>query len=137
MNDQRFTVYGDVTADKMVVGHDNHNVFYSGQASPAPGWTDPSRENPVFGIVTALPVEFAAVRAVLDDPRGPQTVTGDRALYVLGTLPSRDDERPHPVVLTLLGDTGNSAAAESCANLIRSFPTVDIVVMCGIACGVP
>jgi nucleoside phosphorylase len=96
-----------------------------------------SAPEPVFGIVTALPEEFAAVRVLLDDAGPPRTIAGDRALYVLGTMPSRDESHPHRVVLTLLGDTGNSAAAEACANLIRSFPSVDNVIMCGIACGVP
>jgi len=136
MGNQTFNIR-DVMAEQVVMG-DGNNVFGERRAS-----TERARESaglsaePVFGIVTALPEEFAAVRAVLDNPRGPQTVAGDRAQYVLGTLPSRDDDRPHEIVLTLLGDTGNSAAAESCANLIRSFPSVNTVVMCGIACGVP
>ncbi|MEJ3749551.1 hypothetical protein WEI85_40615 [Actinomycetes bacterium KLBMP 9797] len=134
MGDQNFTVNGPVTGRQVVFGNDN---VLGDSAASTGRERDGSSPGPVFGIVTALPEEFAAVRAVLDDAGQPRTVAGDRALYVLGTMPSRDDDRPHEVVLTLLGDTGNSAAAEACANLIRSFPSVDTVVMCGIACGVP
>src|SRR5690242_9368879 len=102
MANQNFRT-GDVTAQTVVYG--NHNHVSAGSPSTGPG---PHRR-PVFGIATALPEEFAAVRALLDDPGKPVTVDGDRALYVLGTLPSRDDARPHEVVLTLLGDTGNTA----------------------------
>jgi nucleoside phosphorylase len=132
MTEQQFNVSGSIHATHVGFGNDHH--FYGGSAvNERPG----TRPAPVFGIVTALPEEFAAVRAVLDDAAPPHTVAEDRARYVLGTLPSADGDSPHTVVLTLLGDTGNNAAAESCANLIRSFPTVDTVVMCGIACGVP
>ncbi|WP_377747908.1 5'-methylthioadenosine/S-adenosylhomocysteine nucleosidase family protein [Couchioplanes azureus] len=110
----------------------NHNRL----SLPAASAESAGHAQPVFGIVTALPEEFAAASVLLDDARSPSTIAGDRAQYVLGTMPSRDEQRPHEVVLTL-GDTGNTAAAESCANLIRSFPSVDTVIMCGIACGVP
>jgi nucleoside phosphorylase len=138
MSSQNFTFLGDVRADQIING--NHNTISGDRRSsaPEPEWDGPEvAPPPVFGIVTALPEEFAAVRALLDDPRGPHTVASDRALYVRGRMPSREATSPHEVVLTLLGDTGNTAAAEACANLIRSFPSVDTVLMCGIACGVP
>jgi nucleoside phosphorylase len=91
---------------------------------------------PVFGIITALPEEFAAMRALIDGPER-VNIPGDRADYVLGTAPSLDPARPHRVVVSLLGATGNSAAAESCANLIRSFESVSCVLMVGIAAGIP
>jgi nucleoside phosphorylase len=91
---------------------------------------------PTFGVVTALPEEFAAVHMLLDEPTR-QLVDGDRADYVIGTMPSLVPGWPHVVVLTLLGDTANDPAAESCANLIRSFRSVDQIVMVGIAAGVP
>jgi len=92
--------------------------------------------SPEFGIVTALPEEFAAMRELIDDPE-PVTVAGDVNDYVAGTVPSPDRDRPHGVVLTLLGETGNDAAAAACANLLRSFPSVRYVLMSGIAAGVP
>jgi nucleoside phosphorylase len=98
--------------------------------SPAP------RPEPTFGIVTALPEEFAAARFML---AGEQRVNvrGDRANYFVGTLPSTVPDEPHVVVVTLLGETANNAAADGCANLIRSFGTVNCVLMSGIAAGVP
>ena len=131
MNNQTFTFNGSVRARQMVVGNDN---IVHGSAAGEPVDDHPG---PVFGIVTALPEEFTAVLALLDDEGEVETVAGDRAHYVRGTLPSHDAGRCHEVVVTLLGDTGNAAAAEACANLIRSFPSVGVVVMCGIACGVP
>ncbi|MEV6492007.1 hypothetical protein AB0M20_25825 [Actinoplanes sp. NPDC051633] len=131
MHDQTFTINGQVSAKIVSIGNGNHLSL------PAASADSVDHARPVFGIVTALPEEFAAASVLLDDARSPSTIGGDRAQYVLGAMPSRDEQRPHEVVLTLLGETGNTAAAESCANLIRSFPSVDTVIMCGIACGVP
>ncbi|MFL6117866.1 MAG: CATRA conflict system CASPASE/TPR repeat-associated protein [Catenulispora sp.] len=91
---------------------------------------------PTIGVVTAMPVEFAAVHRLLADAtRSP--VPHDRADYFVGTMPSLDSESPHRVVLTMLGKTANDAAAEACANLIRSFGSVRQILMVGVAAGVP
>ena len=91
---------------------------------------------PVFGILTALPEEFAAMRSFIDDPRR-ANVEGDRADYLIGTMPSADPRLPHAVALTMLGETGNDAAASACTNLLRSYPSVHCLLMAGIAAGVP
>src|ERR1022692_1303994 len=91
---------------------------------------------PVFGILTALPEEFAAMRSFIDDPRR-ANVEGDRADYLIGTLPSGDRGRAHTVALTILGETGNDAAASACTNLLRSYRSVRCVLMAGIAAGIP
>jgi nucleoside phosphorylase len=96
----------------------------------------PALPAPAFGIITALPEEFVAMRALIDNPQR-LSVAGDRADYVLGTMPSQNPRQPHQVVLTLLGETGNDAASSGCANLIRSFGSVRCVLMTGIAAGVP
>lgn len=93
-------------------------------------------QGPTVGLVTAIPEEFVAMRALLDDT-AETYVSGDLAAYALGTLPSREERRPHNVALTLLGATASSAAANGCANLVRSFPSVEVVIMVGIAAGVP
>lgn len=93
-------------------------------------------ETPTFGIVTAMPEELAAVRAVLDGERR-RLVPDDRASYFLGEMPSALPDAPHTVVVTMLGETGTNAAADGCANLVRSFGSVDCVLMVGIAAGVP
>lgn len=96
----------------------------------------PSRPAPAFGIVTALPEEFTALASFLGSPRR-GSVGGDRASYVLGTMPGPDRGRAHSVVLTMLGDTGNDAAVSGCTNLLRSYPSVGCLLMAGIAAGIP
>lgn len=76
------------------------------------------------------------MRALLNDS-AETYVADDPAVYVLGTLPSREEELPHGAALTLLGATATNAAANGCANLVRSFPSIVIVIMVGIAAGVP
>jgi nucleoside phosphorylase len=136
VGEQKFIVNGDIHG-RVAMG--NRNILYGDQ----PGQPERSGRRssdplgPTIGIVTALPEEFAAMQAFIEDADGPRTVAKDRAVYFLGTLPSRDSYQPHGVVLTLLRDTGNTAAAEACANLSRSYPSIGTVIMCGIACGVP
>jgi len=91
---------------------------------------------PIFGILTALPEEFAAMRSFVDDPQR-ANVEGDRADYLIGTMPSADRGSAHTVVLTILGETGNDAAAGACTNLLRSYRSVRCLLMAGIAAGVP
>ncbi|GAA4446161.1 5'-methylthioadenosine/S-adenosylhomocysteine nucleosidase family protein [Phytohabitans houttuyneae] len=91
---------------------------------------------PTIGIVTALPEEFAAMEALLDGAAA-VAVDDDRAPYIAGELPSLVPGRPHQVALTIIGDAGNDAAATACTNLARTFRSTNIVVMVGIAAGVP
>ena len=76
------------------------------------------------------------MRMLLDEPT-PMRTMGDRADYLVGTLPSLDARLDHTVVLTLTADTGTHATADSCKSLITSFPSVNVVIMVGIAAGVP
>jgi nucleoside phosphorylase len=91
---------------------------------------------PIFGILTALPEEFAAMRSFIDGPQR-ANVEGDRADYLIGTMPSADPGGTHPVALTILSETGNDAAASACTNLLRSYRSVRCLLMAGIAAGVP
>jgi nucleoside phosphorylase len=103
---------------------------YVRRAAAGPG------TRPTIGLVTVLPEEFAAMDLLLDDAAdGP--VARDRAVYRRGRLPSADPARPHEVVLTMLTETGTDAAAHGEAHLVRSFPSVDQLIMVGIAAGVP
>jgi nucleoside phosphorylase len=96
-----------------------------------------SSERPTIGIMTALPVEHAAVAYVVDGFRSvPSPDPADRADYMIGTLPSLDPARPHRIVATSLVVDGGVSAANACANLQRTWGLSEIV-MCGIACGVP
>lgn len=95
-----------------------------------------SSASPTFGILTALPEEFAAMRLLVDRPRQ-DNIHGDRADYLIATLPSADTNKPHTVALTLLSESGNDAAASACTNMLRSYGSVRCLLMVGIAAGVP
>jgi nucleoside phosphorylase len=92
---------------------------------------------PTIGIVTAIPEEFAAVEAVIDNHAREFIDDDERSTYIAGTMPSARPGLPHPVVVTLMTRAGNDIAATSTTNLMRSYPTVGLIVMCGIAAGIP
>jgi nucleoside phosphorylase len=90
-----------------------------------------------IGIVTALAKEFAAVKVLLQNQRDhfvPGKGAGRR--YVLGEIPAPNGGM-HTVALALLSDTGNNQAAARAAMLLEHFPTVDNIIMTGIAGAVP
>jgi nucleoside phosphorylase len=88
------------------------------------------------GVVTALPWECAAARLFVDDLRG-LSVLGDPNHYGSGWMPSKDPSRPHRVVVALQAQDGTRNAAALCSDMARSFPELQVFVMCGIAGGVP
>jgi nucleoside phosphorylase len=101
---------------------------------PNMGYTDCT-----MGIITALPEEFAAMRAMLDSAVS-RRAAADPNTYVVGTIPTFRDGQPHGahrVALTELKRAGIESAATAATNLLRSFPGVRLVLMVGIACGVP
>ena len=111
--------------------------------APTPGWGEsspPGEDDPwsdvTIGIITALPVEAAAMVALMG-----RTVTAriadDRGEYRVGHLESADARRPHRVVLATMADDNNRNAATTCANMVRSFPRLRSVIMTGVAGGVP
>lgn len=114
----------------------DHAVGTVHAAAPAGPGAGADEGGPTVGIVAALPEEHVPMEAMIAGARR-SDVPDDRAAYRLGTVASVDPARPHPVVLTLSGDTGNASAADACTNLVRSFPSVGYVLMVGIAAGVP
>jgi nucleoside phosphorylase len=87
-----------------------------------------------IAIMTSQPVETAAVSGILestqrisfrDDPNG----------YLLGHLPSSVPGRRHSVVLAASSREDISAPLTSLAKLLRSFPGIRTVILCGIAGG--
>jgi nucleoside phosphorylase len=88
------------------------------------------------GIVTALAVEFAAIRSIVDGPAR-VLVPNDPNHYFVGTMPSLDPQRPHSLAMALLPRDNNKNAATVCADLLRSFPSIESVIMCGVAGGIP
>ncbi|MGN9911762.1 CATRA conflict system CASPASE/TPR repeat-associated protein [Phytohabitans sp. LJ34] len=114
--------YLESTRERVAV----HNVRSALAATPAP----------TIGLVTALPVEFAAVRQTITDPEV-RVIDGDYATYVLGTMPSADPDNPHQVALTLLGGTANPAAAAGVTGMFGGFASINQVVLVGVAAGIP
>jgi len=88
-----------------------------------------------FGVVTALPLEFAAMKEMFEES-DTREIDGDPNMYVIGVIPALTGGR-HLVVLTMLNEIGNNTAASAATNLIRSFQNVEEVLMVGIAGGIP
>lgn len=88
------------------------------------------------GIVSALWIEAAAMRLLIDDP-ALVAKRHDPNQYVEGWLPSADPNQPHRVVLALLPEDGTRNASAVTTDLFRSYPELECVVMCGIAAGIP
>jgi nucleoside phosphorylase len=80
------------------------------------------------GIVTALPKEFVAVKAMLDGPV-------DHDDYVLGEMPAKGGGT-HAVALLRSG-MGTTLAAARTAGLLAKLESIDAILMVGIAGGVP
>ncbi|MEU7302646.1 5'-methylthioadenosine/S-adenosylhomocysteine nucleosidase [Streptomyces sp. NPDC007206] len=89
-----------------------------------------------FGVVTALPLEFAPMQVMLDHWEKLRPIEDDPNVYVRGDIAAKNGKGLIPVILTLLPGTGNNRAAESATHLLRSFK-VDHLLMVGIAGGVP
>lgn len=99
-------------------------------------WMSADPSDVTIGIITALPVEYAAVRVLLIDPAG-HHVPGDANSYDVARLPSAEPGLPHRVALLMLPQDGTRTAAAACTDAARSFPGMRCVVTCGIAGGVP
>jgi nucleoside phosphorylase len=92
--------------------------------------------SPTVGIVTALPREFKAVVAMLEDPTVVEiSDKGADQTYVLGVLPSKNGK--HSVAALLLPDVGNNSSGIGAALLTANYPSIECVFMVGIAGGVP
>ena len=92
-----------------------------------------------FGIITALPEEFASVCVLLEDYRDVtlsynQKQAGNR--YVLGYIPSNSGGR-HRIALSLLPKMGNNFAAIITNTMLKNFLSINNIIVCGIAGGIP
>jgi nucleoside phosphorylase/tetratricopeptide (TPR) repeat protein len=95
------------------------------------------KEVSMIGIITALPKEYAAIEVLLDRPRSylvPGAGVGRQ--YTLGEIPAANGET-HQVVLVLLSSMGTGLAAAQASRLLEHFPQIHIILMVGIAAGVP
>lgn len=89
-----------------------------------------------IGIVTALPVEYAAVGLILDAV-SERSAKQDPHHYRSGWLPSKDPVHPHHAIVALQAREGTRGAASTCTDMVRSFPNLRVFIMCGIAGGIP
>jgi nucleoside phosphorylase len=112
--------------------------------SPTASYPDPQRslvsvhsvQLPTVAVITALPHETAAVRAVFGDPpRFDVPGSGAGRAYWMAELPSPLGGR-HRVVIAQ-ADMGNNIAAVRASLLLSHFPSVESIIMCGIAGGIP
>lgn len=85
-----------------------------------------------FGIVTALPHEFAAMKAML---RKPVAGEGAHRDYMFGEIAARGGGC-HAIALAM-GGQGNAAASACGTALATHFPSLQVLLMVGIAGGVP
>lgn len=91
----------------------------------------------MIGIITALPKEYAAVEVLLDQPHQyPVSGAGVGRQYTVGEIPAANGGT-HQVVLALLSSMGTGLAATQASRLLERFPQIRIVIMVGIAGGIP
>lgn len=93
-------------------------------------------KHPAIGIITASVEEHTAVDALLENAReyvAPGGGAGRR--YQIGEIPTKDGGR-HFVALSLAG-MGNNIAALRASRLLDHFPSMNSIIMVGIAGGVP
>jgi nucleoside phosphorylase/tetratricopeptide (TPR) repeat protein len=106
-------------------------------AQPASPTGDDDRPPPTVGIVAALWIEGLAMRSLMEDARPLPSMPQDPNHYYAGTLPSTEEGRPHQVVVTILPRDNTRNAAAISTDLIRTFPSVQCLIMTGIAGGIP
>src|SRR5436189_1439033 len=82
------------------------------------------KENPTFGIITALPKEFAAVEVLLENIKDVQGADQRRRrLYKLGEIPFSKGGK-HTVILALLDHMGTNMASIAASYLLNDFPSI-------------
>ena len=107
----------------------NTRLLYKSQES--------NNEEPSIGIITALPEEFNAVRVLFDTyikiPTPKEIHVAN--IYGIGEI-SNEGSKPLKILLTMCGK-GNNMAAIRCMQMTNAFKTIEHIIMCGIAGGVP
>ena len=94
-------------------------------------------DRPRYAIVTALPLEFAAVESLLHDPCERHAAgKGAGRRYTIGQVNAAGGGF-HTVVLSMLADMGNNVASTMASLMLERFPSIECIFMVGIAAGVP
>ncbi|KAK4461353.1 nucleoside phosphorylase domain-containing protein, partial [Cladorrhinum samala] len=91
------------------------------------------RSKYTVGWICALDLEMSASMAMFDERHGQaeDLDPGDTNTYQFGQI------GPHKIVIACLGTYGTSSATEVATNMVRSFRSLTIRLMVGIAGGVP
>ena len=93
--------------------------------------------SPTIGIITALPKEHVAVDILLQNTRYfPVPRQRRKKKYKLGELLLPRGDR-HYIVLALLTHTGTNMASIYATQLLNDFPSIQYILMVGIAGGIP
>lgn len=89
-----------------------------------------------IGIVTALPEEYHAVKAILENV---EDLCEDQFYYTIGQIKVRDNSGGgyHKVALNVPSKMGNNGASIIASHLTRTFTEVKYLFMVGIAGGMP
>ncbi|KAL3442973.1 nucleoside phosphorylase domain-containing protein [Aspergillus insuetus] len=94
--------------------------------APAPGHNDYT-----IGWIAALPVEFAAARAMLTHRHKRLPVAaGDSNAYFLGSIGD------HNIAIACINEAGGLPASIVASNMVKTFPSVRYVRMVGIGGGI-
>ena len=129
----------------MITSNDNryylHNDFENTDSERIKRYHTETDENVQIGIITALTEEFVAMQKMLCNPKTvifPKTkrngVVGRE--FCIGQISSLDGSE-HNVVLTQTIGPGNTAAATRANCLLERFPNINVIIMTGIAGGIP
>ncbi len=120
-----------------------HSDFESSESESVIQYETDTDENVRIGIITALTEEFVSMQKMLTNPRTavfPKGKVGkNRSIgrqYCVGYIDSLDGKK-HKVALTQTIGPGNTAAANRANSLLEHFPNLDIIIMTGIAGGIP
>lgn len=81
--------------------------------------------------ICPLGVECAAVEAMLDEIHDPLPISSDRNAYTFGRLGA------HNVVVAVMPEMGNNAAATTATQLLNDFPSLRFGLLVGVGAGVP
>jgi nucleoside phosphorylase len=104
--------------------------FHSGEKSKM---SEAQSFEPSIGIITALSIEYLAMKALVDE--GEEKYIDGIGKCLLGSV--RSYERPwHSIVLAEAG-MGNNLSALCAEKLRHEYPTIDTFIMLGIAGAVP
>ncbi|MCL2596212.1 MAG: hypothetical protein FWD66_00820 [Paludibacter sp.] len=98
----------------------------------------PKNENNItIGIVTALPIEFAAMETMLHNPLLPKDIPSDDPNdYKIGTIETKTGKKVK-VILACLKEMGTNNASSVTTHMLRTFTDIGEVILVGIAGGIP